>query len=322
MLTDYRWKARQVSPPTSHRPTGGLVYDVGMYDGADTAYYLAEGYRVVAIEAHPELVAAARRRFARELADGLLVILNVAVADGWGTHDLWISDDHLEWSSLEPEELFNRGVEPRAITVECRPFASILEEYGTPYFVKIDVERSDVHVLKALDRACLPQYCSVELGYDRTGGTDLELFLTAIDMEFSAFKIIAQADFSSLEFQPYAIGPAIRRRIPVGWKPLNLLEYRRGELVERIRWALVRTPGTLGAFDAVSARVARRTRRDAGGRPANHHHVPGSSGPFGEDTPGPWMTAEEAIFTWLAFRLRHTRVPHRTNAWHDLHCRR
>ncbi len=26
-----------------------LIYDVGMHDGEDTAYYLARGYRVVAI---------------------------------------------------------------------------------------------------------------------------------------------------------------------------------------------------------------------------------------------------------------------------------
>ena len=34
-----------------------LVIDVGMYDGADTAYYLSMGYRVLAVEANPALVA-------------------------------------------------------------------------------------------------------------------------------------------------------------------------------------------------------------------------------------------------------------------------
>jgi phosphopantothenate synthetase len=37
-----------------------LVYDVGMGDGADTAYYLAKGRRVVAIDANP--LAVERRR--------------------------------------------------------------------------------------------------------------------------------------------------------------------------------------------------------------------------------------------------------------------
>ena len=33
-----------------------LIYDVGMNTGDDTAYYLNRGYRVVAIEANPDLV--------------------------------------------------------------------------------------------------------------------------------------------------------------------------------------------------------------------------------------------------------------------------
>jgi hypothetical protein len=33
-----------------------LIYDVGMNDGNDTAYYLSRGFRVVAIEANPVLV--------------------------------------------------------------------------------------------------------------------------------------------------------------------------------------------------------------------------------------------------------------------------
>ena len=34
-----------------------LIYDVGMHNGDDTAYYLRRGFRVVAIEPNPALVA-------------------------------------------------------------------------------------------------------------------------------------------------------------------------------------------------------------------------------------------------------------------------
>jgi hypothetical protein len=30
-----------------------LIYDVGLLDGADTAYYLFRGFRVVAVDANP-----------------------------------------------------------------------------------------------------------------------------------------------------------------------------------------------------------------------------------------------------------------------------
>ena len=33
-----------------------LIFDIGMYDGSDTRYYLNEGFRVLAIEANPVLV--------------------------------------------------------------------------------------------------------------------------------------------------------------------------------------------------------------------------------------------------------------------------
>jgi len=39
-----------------------LIYDVGMHNGDDTAYYLWRGFRVVAIEPNPELVATAANR--------------------------------------------------------------------------------------------------------------------------------------------------------------------------------------------------------------------------------------------------------------------
>src|SRR5262249_5480686 len=48
----------------------GLIYDVGMNNGDDTAYYLRRGFRVVAIEPNPALVATACERFRREIETG------------------------------------------------------------------------------------------------------------------------------------------------------------------------------------------------------------------------------------------------------------
>jgi hypothetical protein len=46
-----------------------LIYDVGIHDGNDTAYYLAEGYRVLAIDANPAHIERATKRFEHELND-------------------------------------------------------------------------------------------------------------------------------------------------------------------------------------------------------------------------------------------------------------
>jgi len=52
-----------------------LIFDIGMYDGSDTRYYLNEGFRVLAIEANPVLVQRARELlFQDEIKSGRLKI--------------------------------------------------------------------------------------------------------------------------------------------------------------------------------------------------------------------------------------------------------
>jgi hypothetical protein len=61
-----------------------LIFDVGHHDGEDTNFYLAKGFRVVAVEAMASLCDAARERFKSEIASEHLVIESVAVADSAG----------------------------------------------------------------------------------------------------------------------------------------------------------------------------------------------------------------------------------------------
>jgi hypothetical protein len=45
-----------------------LIYDVGMHDGSDTAYYLHRGFRVIGIEADAATAAICEGRFASEIS--------------------------------------------------------------------------------------------------------------------------------------------------------------------------------------------------------------------------------------------------------------
>ena len=58
----------------------GLVFDVGANTGEDTAAFLARGLRVVAVEANPKLCADMRARFADEISDGRLVVVDKAIS--------------------------------------------------------------------------------------------------------------------------------------------------------------------------------------------------------------------------------------------------
>jgi 16S rRNA A1518/A1519 N6-dimethyltransferase RsmA/KsgA/DIM1 with predicted DNA glycosylase/AP lyase activity len=62
----------------------GLVIDIGVSEGNDSAYYLAKGFRVVAVEADSRSCARLRQRFASEIAAGALQLLPFAAADTFG----------------------------------------------------------------------------------------------------------------------------------------------------------------------------------------------------------------------------------------------
>jgi FkbM family methyltransferase len=144
-----------------------LVIDVGMHDGQDTAFYLAKGFDVVAVEANPDLIEAARARFADSIAAGALRIFGVAIADAAGVQPFAIADDISIWSSLSTEFIERNqtrsGTAYRYVDVPTMTFESILEEVGVPHYLKIDIEGSDMLCVRALrTMQHRPDYVSLE----------------------------------------------------------------------------------------------------------------------------------------------------------------
>jgi hypothetical protein len=58
-----------------------VIYDFGMNNGDDVEYYLLKSARVVGVEANRSLCELVEQRFRKEIDNGRLVILNVALAD-------------------------------------------------------------------------------------------------------------------------------------------------------------------------------------------------------------------------------------------------
>jgi hypothetical protein len=48
--------------------------------------------------------------------------------------------------------------------VPCRRFASVLEEFGVPYYLKVDIEGDDILCLQDLNPQRLPKSMSMEVG--------------------------------------------------------------------------------------------------------------------------------------------------------------
>jgi FkbM family methyltransferase len=103
-----------------------LAYDLGGFNGDDTAHYLGLGYRVVCIEASPNLAGKLLKRFAEPIRRGLCTVVNVAVGEHRGNLPFYICDGIEERNSFDRTCIERAGLKAREISVSVRPFASII----------------------------------------------------------------------------------------------------------------------------------------------------------------------------------------------------
>lgn len=280
-----------------------LIYDIGMHNGDDTAYYLHRGFRAVAIEADPSLVSQAHKRFGRKIAAGKLTILSVGIAQEAGVLPFWICETHSEWNSFD-RRIASRDDSPHhQIEVHSRPFRSILDEFGVPYYLKIDIEGHDHLCVEDLRRDDLPKYIFIE-----KSKKSVSLLPRFKELGYTGFKCISQFNFLPLELPPS--------------KEELHFEKMRAQLESRN--IAVRALRLLGAKRWIQHQLTRTHRFRAWSFPH------GSSGAFGEDTPGRWQTFDKIVelhnYYEGLFRERKTSVFWNKDKdysfWADFHVRR
>jgi len=238
----------------------------------DTPYYLAKGFRVIAIEANPAMVEQARARFASDIAAGRLVIRQAAVAPEPGLIRFFVCDTMSAWSTTQPhlvEQWSRTGARFRAIEVEAVPFAQILREYGVPHYLKVDIEGSDLLCIKALaEFSARPAALSVEVDFKNHD----ELLKTAHALGYSRFQLIPQSSIAAQRPpNPAREGKSVDYRfvtgcsglfgkdLPYNWKDANttktVLDSLRREY--RMAGAVRRLAGLVGADKAAGKFVSR-----------------------------------------------------------------
>lgn len=272
-----------------------LIVDVGMYDGTDTAYYLASGYDVVAVEANPEFCKAPRERFAAEIAAGRLTICNVGIAEQAGELEFWVSDVP-EWSSFHKESATRTGASASSIVVPTIRFADLLNEFPAPLYVKIDIERNDALCIRELERcSSLPTYVSFELSFAQGRATDdIQLLM---ELGYHAFKCVRQNDWR--EITPDNVQWQGRMR--------KLL-------------AGVDSHHTMAVLQLLHYRRPRNYRRS---RTNGWRYTCGGSGPLARELPGRWMTYRETLAVWenLATLDKELNADD-LGEWYDIHATR
>jgi len=270
-------------------PASDLIYDVGMNNGDDTAYYLHRGYRVVAVEADPHLVEQCRRRFVAALEQRRLTIVHCAVGPTPGRAQFWRCVEKPEWNSFHRECATRNGYRAEPIEVEVRDFRDILREHGTPHYLKIDIEGHDIYCLRSLGAADLPAYVSCEL----TNTDELDALQS---LGFDRFKIVLQGGHQPLADATRRLQSPLYRRLAAS-RTAAYVQRKAGSLGRR----LARAAQSLGH----KLRIV----------PAADWKFPnGSSGPFGEDAPGLWLPLDATRNLWLEHK-RLTNAP----VWCDIH---
>ena len=228
------------------------IYDVGMHNGDDTEYYLKKGFNVVAIEADPELCADARKRFAG-VPTQRLAIVNIGIADKSGELDFFVNPKNTVVNTFYPTLSTERNAQWKSIRVLTERLSTIIEQYDEPFFIKIDIENSDISALTDLISTTIrPPFISVE-------AHSFDVFVKLIQFGYSKFKIVNCAHIAST--------------------------FATREIVHR--------DGTRALYSFP-------------------HH---SSGPFGDDLPEPWLSAEQLACLFMA------RESLLGKGWYDIHAK-
>jgi FkbM family methyltransferase len=257
------------------------IYDVGVNDGADSAYYLFRGYRVLGIEASPILAGRLKERFSKEIQEGRYTLLEVGIADQAGSGEFWMSDV-TEWSSFNKAIASRNNTPHKAVQVPIRTFASVVDEFGVPFYCKVDIEGNDKYCLTGLTEQTAPRYFSIEMSH-KDGGDQLDLLH---HLGYRHFKIISQATRAPAM-------PLVTRLYG------TIPEYGR----KALRFSLKNTLG-------VSSHKGWKFRY-------------GSSGSFGEDTPGKWQSLKDAKALWLTLKEIDERSGRAgLGEWFDFHARK
>jgi FkbM family methyltransferase len=175
-----------------------LIFDIGAHHGEDSEYYLKKGFKVVAFECAPNNINYLKQLFESEIETGALVLETKAVISEGGNgkqveffvdeHSVW-GTVYFEWSSRNSR--LNSTSQP--ILVDTIDPLEIYSKHGLPFYMKIDVEGSDIDVLRSLvvvEYQLRPKFVSVESS---------KVSWKSLMQEFSIFKDLGYTKFAVVQ---------------------------------------------------------------------------------------------------------------------------
>lgn len=129
-----------------------LVFDIGANIGNTVDYYNTSGYKVVAVEPNDDLVKYLTQRFENKDVN----VVNKLISDNIGVVDFYLSNantistastDWITKSRFTNDYTWYAPIKKESTTID-----QLIEEYGVPDIIKIDVEGYEHVAIKGLTK--------------------------------------------------------------------------------------------------------------------------------------------------------------------------
>lgn len=270
-----------------------LIYDIGMNNGDDTAFYLSLGYKVIAVEAAPNLVDIAAKRFKSFIEENKLQILNIGISDSEGSMPFYINKHDSGWSSFDMNLGRRGGSGYDIINVKTKTLAQLINEYGVPHYLKVDIEGYDhIAINSLLNCVEKPTFISIEL-------YSIEEIILLGQLGYTKYKIIDQQNFLPLEI------PATKEYLI--HKKLVAFKTSRNFIIRVIR----------KLFGNMITKFLDKKYKHL----FKYEHKFESSGPFGDHYPGKWHSLNEIKELFLYYKTEFEQSPGNKEFgwWIDIH---
>ncbi len=212
-----------------------IVFDFGANTGEDIEYYLDRASRVIAVEADPNLAMIIENKFAEQILNGKLVLVNkVLTDDDTSRVNFYLHKTNPGLNQFQEPSIEMLGkfvvVELEAINV-----ASLVAEFASetlpPLYCKIDLEGFDLQILRALfNKRIYPVYLSAECHTFEIASLIIstnkyEAFNLVEGESVPKFSWVSNSSPDSSvtkQFQSFSAGP-FGNDIPNGWLTKNAI---------------------------------------------------------------------------------------------------